>query len=100
MKMPRCLVPLIVGLLGFTVAQAASENPQRGTDDAALQLAQASDNVYCAQGRIALDRRSPDLMREVEGAGICLLGQFDTTEEAERFAGQRHGGLGAPCTCR
>ena len=85
---------------GLTDALSGAENPQHGTDDAAPQLAQTRDNVYCAQGRIALDRRSPDLLREVEGAGICLLGQFDTTEDAERFAGQRLGGLGAACSCR
>ncbi|QUV85412.1 hypothetical protein [Chloracidobacterium aggregatum] len=53
--------------------------------------------LYCANGKLEVDTRTPEQMQRARGQ-VCLLGEFDTRAQAEAAA-DRRGGSGAPCTC-
>ncbi len=55
--------------------------------------------VYCANGRIEVDGRSPEQMRIARGSDVCVLGSFGFLSSAQDFARQNFGGEGRPCTC-
>lgn len=55
--------------------------------------------VYCANGRIEVDGRSPEQMRIARGSDVCVLGTFGFLSSAQDFARQNFGGEGRPCTC-
>lgn len=57
-----------------------------------------SYGVFCAGGRIAVDSRSEDQMKSNRGA--CQLRRFRTRSDAENFARNNFGGVGASCSCR
>jgi hypothetical protein len=88
---PRHFIPLLIGLLGFAVAQAATESPR---DDG---LAPSPHDVQCVQGKIGLSE--PGRAESAAGADACLLSSFGDRAAAERFARKKLGGLGAPCRC-
>jgi hypothetical protein len=55
--------------------------------------------AYCVRGRIAIDQRSPDEMRNQLGA--CPMSQgYSTRSDAENFARRNFGGVGGTCSCR
>lgn len=57
--------------------------------------------VYCANGRIEVDGRSPDQMRIARGSGVCQMGpRFGFLSSAQDFARNNFGGAGRPCSCR
>ena len=80
--LPRHLIPLAMGLAAFVVAEAASEI----THDALPHA------VACVAGRVTIVT-APD------GAGSCRYATFADRGEAELFAHDRFGSLGAPCGC-
>lgn len=88
---PRHFIPLVVGLLGFAVAQAATESPP---DDG---LAPSPHDVQCVQGKIGLSE--PGRTESAAGAGACLLSSFGDRGAAEHYARKKFGGLGASCRC-
>lgn len=53
--------------------------------------------LYCANGKLEVDTRTPEQMQRARGQ-VCLLGEYDTRAQAEAAA-DRRGGSGAPCTC-
>ncbi len=64
---------------------------------AGLVSADVKYRLYCANGKLEVDSRTPEQMRRARGQA-CLLGEFDTKAQAEAAADQR-GGSGAPCAC-
>lgn len=55
--------------------------------------------AYCVRGRIQVDQRSPEEMRQ--NLGACPMSQgFSTRSSAESFAQRNFGGIGAACSCR
>jgi hypothetical protein len=55
--------------------------------------------AYCVRGRIQVDQRSPDEMRNQLGA--CAMSQgYSTRSDAENFARRNFGGVGGSCSCR
>ncbi|MFQ3582046.1 MAG: hypothetical protein SNJ67_11860 [Chloracidobacterium sp.] len=75
---------LVLGLMSLLAANLVS--------------ADVKYRVYCANGKIEVDTRTPEQMQRARGEA-CLLGEFDTRAQAEAAA-ERRGGSGAPCTCR
>jgi hypothetical protein len=61
--------------------------------------AQAEDyGVFCASGKIAVDSRSQDEMKQQRGA--CQFARFQTRTEAENFSRKNFSGVGGACSCR
>lgn len=61
----------------------------------------ASYYVYCANGRIEVDGRSPEQMRIARGSGVCQMGPaFGFLSDAQSFAQRNFGGAGRACSCR
>lgn len=56
-------------------------------------------HVYCANGRLEVDSRTLEQMKAARGENVCLMADFDTLAEAEKFASDR-GGKGSACKCR
>jgi hypothetical protein len=57
--------------------------------------------VYCANGRIEVDGRSPEQMRIARGSGVCQMGpRFGFRSDAMTFAQRNFGGEGRACSCR
>lgn len=55
-------------------------------------------NVYCANNKLEVDSRSLEQMKSARGANVCLLAEFGSLGDAEKFASDR-GGKGSPCKC-
>ncbi|MCS7080780.1 MAG: hypothetical protein NZ585_12140 [Chloracidobacterium sp.] len=64
---------------------------------AGLVSADVKYRLYCANGKLEVDTRTPEQMQRARGQ-VCLLGEYDTRAQAEAAA-ERRGGSGAPCTC-
>ncbi|GGG44881.1 hypothetical protein GCM10010964_35360 [Caldovatus sediminis] len=63
--------------------------------------ASASYYVYCANGRIEVDGRDPEQMRNARGSNVCQMGpRFDYLSDAQEFARRNFGGAGRACSCR
>jgi hypothetical protein len=59
--------------------------------------------VYCVEGRIEVDQRSPAEMRSARGhATICIIGPtFDYGPDAVRWVeANLRSGVGGSCSCR
>lgn len=57
--------------------------------------------VYCDNGRIAVESRSPQQMEIARGSSACLIGPtFSFASDAQNFAQRNFGGVGRPCSCR
>ena len=60
----------------------------------------AAYGVYCANGKIEIDSRSPEQMRIARGSNICSFGQFNFATDAENFAKKNNFTPGKTCSCR
>lgn len=61
----------------------------------------ASYYVYCANGKIEVDGRDPDQMRNARGSNVCQMGpRFGYLSDAQNFARRNFGGEGRACSCR
>lgn len=59
----------------------------------------ANKYVYCANGRIEVDRREPAQMRSARGCGVCQMGPaFSSLSGAQDFA--RRNFQSGTCSCR
>lgn len=56
-------------------------------------------NVYCANGKLEIDSRSLEQMKAARGNNVCILAEFSSLAEAEKYA-SNNGGKGSPCRCR
>lgn len=62
-------------------------------------LASTQYTVYCANGKIEIDTRTPDEMKRQRGA--CPMSQgFNYRSDAESFAKKNFGGVGSSCSCK
>ena len=57
-------------------------------------------SVYCANGKIEVDMRTPEQMKSARGSDVCQLGEFNYLSDAQSFAKKNFGGVGAKCSCR
>lgn len=57
-------------------------------------------SVYCANGKIEVDSRDFNQMRNARGSGVCQFGSFSYASDAENFAKKNFGGPGGNCSCR
>ncbi len=57
--------------------------------------------VYCDNGRIAVESRSPQQMQIARGSSACQIGPtFSFASDAQNFAERNFGGIGRACSCR
>jgi hypothetical protein len=56
-------------------------------------------SVYCANDRIEVDSRSFDQMQIARGSDVCQFGQFNFLSDAQDFARENFGQIGADCSC-
>ncbi|WP_431283678.1 hypothetical protein ACQW02_02360 [Humitalea sp. 24SJ18S-53] len=63
-------------------------------------LAQTRYTVYCANGKIEVDSRTPEQMASARGSGTCAFQSFDYLSDAQGFAERNFRGIGAACSCR
>jgi hypothetical protein len=57
-------------------------------------------SVYCANGKIEVDMRTPEQMKNARGSDVCQFGEFNYLSDAQSFAKKNFGGVGAKCSCR
>lgn len=82
---PTLLAPALLApaLLAFTWAGHAA----------------AETGVYCAEGRIEVDDRTLQQMKDARGSDTCQLGSFDYVSDAQDFAEENFGGEDVDCSC-
>ncbi|MBR0660726.1 hypothetical protein [Neoroseomonas oryzicola] len=57
--------------------------------------------VYCDNGRIVVESRSPQQMEIARGSSACQMGPtFSFASDAQGFAERNFGGVGRACSCR
>ena len=70
---------------------------------AALALAGRLDDskyrVFCANGKVEVEQRTLEQEKNARGSNVCVLAEFDTLSDAEKYA-EDHGGKGSDCNCR
>ena len=57
-------------------------------------------SVYCANGKIEVDMRDFEQMKNARGSDICKLGEFNYLSDAQSFAKKNFGGIGTACSCK
>ena len=60
----------------------------------------SAHGVYCANGKIEIDSRSPEQMRIARGSNLCSFGQFNFASDAQDFAKKNNFTPGKTCSCR
>jgi hypothetical protein len=55
--------------------------------------------VFCANGKVEVEQRTPEQEKNARGSNVCVLAEFDTLSDAEKYA-EDHGGKGSDCNCR
>ncbi len=55
--------------------------------------------VFCANGKMEVEQRTLEQEKNARGSNVCVLAEFDTLSDAEKYA-DNHGGKGADCNCR
>jgi hypothetical protein len=55
--------------------------------------------VFCANGKVEVEQRTLEQEKNARGSNVCVLAEFDTLSDAEKYA-QDHGGKGSECNCR
>jgi hypothetical protein len=70
---------------------------------AAVALAGRPDDsryrVFCANGKVEVEQRTLEQEKNARGSNVCVLAEFDTLSDAEKYA-ENHGGKGSDCNCR
>jgi hypothetical protein len=70
---------------------------------AAVALAGRIDDskyrVFCANGKVEVEQRTLEQEKNARGSNVCVLAEFDTLSDAEKYA-ENHGGKGSDCNCR
>jgi hypothetical protein len=75
-------------LIAFSAAVAAAGSP----DDSKYR-------VFCANGKVEVEQRTLEQEKNARGSNVCVLAEFDTLSDAEKWA-ENHGGKGSDCNCR
>jgi hypothetical protein len=55
--------------------------------------------VFCANGKVEVEQRTLEQEKNARGSNVCVLAEFDTLSDAEKWA-DGHGGKGSDCNCR
>ena len=55
--------------------------------------------VFCANGKVEVEQRTLEQEKNARGSNVCVLAEFDTLSDAEKYA-EDHGGKGSDCRCR
>jgi hypothetical protein len=55
--------------------------------------------VFCANGKVEVEQRTLEQEKNARGSNVCVIAEFDTLSDAERYA-ENHGGKGSDCNCR
>jgi hypothetical protein len=55
--------------------------------------------VFCANGKVEVEQRTLEQEKNARGSNVCVLAEFDTLSDAEKWA-ENHGGKGSDCSCR
>lgn len=55
--------------------------------------------VFCANGKVEVEQRTLEQEKNARGSNVCVLAEFDTLSDAEKYA-ENHGGKGSDCNCR
>jgi hypothetical protein len=55
--------------------------------------------VFCANGKVEVEQRTLEQEKNARGSNVCVLAEFDTLSDAEKYA-EDHGGKGSECNCR
>jgi hypothetical protein len=70
---------------------------------AAVALAGRIDDsryrVFCANRKVEVEQRTLEQEKNARGSNVCVLAEFDTLSDAEKYA-EDHGGKGSDCNCR
>ena len=66
---------------------------------AAGRLDDSKYRVFCANGKVEIEQRTLEQEKNARGSNVCVLAEFDTLSDAEKYAENR-GGKGADCNCR
>jgi hypothetical protein len=56
--------------------------------------------VFCADGRIEIEMRTPEQEKTARGSNVCQFGAFDYLSDAQSFVAKNFGGQGAACACK
>ena len=54
--------------------------------------------VFCANSKIEVEQRTLEQQKNARGSSVCMLAEFDTLSDAEKYA-EGQGGKGADCKC-
>jgi hypothetical protein len=54
--------------------------------------------VFCANNKIEVEQRTLEQQKNARGSNVCMLAEYDTLSDAEKYAEQQ-GGKGAECKC-
>jgi hypothetical protein len=66
---------------------------------AAGRLDDSKYRVFCANGKMEVEQRTLEQEKNARGSNVCVLAEFDTLSDAEKYA-ENHGGKGSDCNCR
>jgi hypothetical protein len=55
--------------------------------------------VFCANAKVEVEQRTLEQEKNARGSNVCVLAEFDTLSDAEKYA-ENHGGKGSDCNCR
>ena len=66
---------------------------------AAGRLDDSRYRVFCANGKVEVEQRTLEQEKNARGSNVCVLAEFDTLSDAEKYA-ENHGGKGSDCNCR
>lgn len=90
MKRVRTAVPKFSALLLIALTAAVT---------AAGRLDDYKYRVFCANGKVEVEQRTIEQEKNARGSSVCMLAEFDTLSDAEKYA-ENHGGKGSDCNCR
>jgi hypothetical protein len=90
MKKGRPAVLWLIALLLVTLSAAAALAGR--PDDSKYR-------VFCANGKVEVEQRTLEQEKNARGSNVCVLAEFDTLSDAEKYA-EDHGGKGSDCRCR
>jgi hypothetical protein len=85
----RKAVPGFSAILLIALAAVAS----------AGHLEDSKYRVFCANSKVEVEQRTLEQEKNARGSNVCVLAEFDTLSDAERWA-ENHGGKGSDCNCR
>ncbi len=54
--------------------------------------------VFCANSKLEVEQRTIEQEKNARGSSVCMLAEFDTLSDAEKYA-EEHGGKGSDCKC-